>query len=181
MSQADLAVHYVCTHQRAQELIRARSRFWVSNCGCRESRGQCGRSRMDVCLIFTPDDPGSGSGKKKVDLADVMDILHEAKVRHLVARPYRNQARTDTDGICFCCDDCCGYFADPSEQCDRGDLVADTDFDLCTHCGDCVDVCYFHARAMSGDELCVETDRCYGCGLCVDVCPAACIRMAQAT
>jgi Pyruvate/2-oxoacid:ferredoxin oxidoreductase delta subunit len=177
MSQADLAMHYVCTHRRAQELILARSRFWVSNCGCRESRNRCAHSRMDVCLIFTPDDPGSGSGKKEVGLADVMDILREAEIKHLVARPYRNQARTDTDGICFCCDDCCGYFTDPSERCDKGDLAASTDFDLCTHCGACVNVCYFHARTMSAGELCVETGHCYGCGLCVDICPEACIQM----
>jgi hypothetical protein len=75
---------------------------------------------MDVCLIFNPDDPGSGSGKKEVTLTEVMGIVQEAEEKHLVARPYRDKTRTVTDGICFCCDDCCGYFLDPSERCDKG-------------------------------------------------------------
>jgi len=177
MSQNDLAMHYVCTHDMAEELIHAHSRFWVSNCGCRESRKQCARSRMDVCLMFNPDDPGSGSGRKEVTEADVMEILHEAKARHLVARPYRNQARTETDGICFCCDDCCGYFSDPDERCDQGETYAVTDFSLCNHCGVCADFCYFKARRMEADELREDKDLCYGCGLCLDVCPENCVQM----
>lgn len=101
MSQNDAAMHYVCTHEKARDLIKAHSPFWVSNCGCRESRGGCARSRMDVCLIFNPDDPGSGTGKKPVSLRDVMGIVQEAESKHLVARPYRNAARTDTDGYAF--------------------------------------------------------------------------------
>jgi Pyruvate/2-oxoacid:ferredoxin oxidoreductase delta subunit len=179
MGETDLAMHYVCTHERARELVQAQSRFWASNCGCREGRGQCDRSRMDVCLIFNPNDPGSGSGKKEVTLADVDRILHEAQVKHLVARPFRNEARTDTDGICFCCDDCCGYFLGPSEKCDKGELIAKTDFSQCSHCEVCVDICYFEARTMNEEELVVEKDHCYGCGLCVDVCPESCIQMVH--
>ena len=181
MSQTELAMHYVCTNERAQDLIKAHDRFWVSNCGCRESRKQCARSRVDVCLMFNPDDPGRGSGKREVSLADVMGILQEARAKHLVARPFRNQARTDTDGICFCCDDCCGYFLDPSERCDKGELIAATDFDLCSHCGACVAVCYFNARKMNENELMVEYELCYGCGLCIASCPENCIQMVSRT
>lgn len=134
---------------------------------------------MDVCLIFNPDDPGSGSGKKEVPMAEVLGILQEAETKHLVARPYRNQARTGTDGICFCCDDCCAYFLDPSERCDQGELLAETDFDICNHCGACAEVCYFKARSMDGNELKVENELCYGCGLCLAVCTEDCIRMVR--
>jgi Pyruvate/2-oxoacid:ferredoxin oxidoreductase delta subunit len=134
---------------------------------------------MEVCLMFDPNDPGSGSGKKEVGLAGVMEILREAQIKHLVVRPFRNQDRTETDGICFCCDDCCGYFLDPSEACDKGELVAATDWGVCSHCGACVDVCYFKARKMDGDELKVDEERCYGCGLCVDVCLENSIQMVR--
>jgi len=127
--------------------------------------------------MFNPEVPGSGSGMKQVSLAEVMGILQEAQAKFLVARPFRNQARTDTDGICFCCDDCCGYFLDPSERCDKGELIAETDFDLCNHCGACVEVCYFKARKMMENELTAENERCYGCGLCVAVCTEDCIQM----
>ncbi len=172
-----LSMHYVCTHAKARQLVQAHQHFWVCNCGCRESHGPCARSRMDVCLMFTPDDPGSGSGKREIDLAEVLAILDEAENKFLVARPWRNDDRSATVGICFCCDDCCGYFRDPDERCDKGELVAVTDFAACTHCSACVDVCYFHARTMSADKLAVDAQRCYGCGLCVGVCPENCIRM----
>jgi len=177
MDQIELAMHYVCTHERAAELIAKRSRFWVSNCGCRESRGQCARSRMDVCLMFYEGEFASGSGKHEIGRADAEAILDEARTKHLVARPWRNEARSATDGICFCCDDCCGYFLDPNERCDKGELAAVTDLNRCTDCGVCVEVCYFGARAMVAGGLAVDAARCYGCGLCAAVCPEECIDM----
>jgi ferredoxin len=181
MSQSDLEMHYVCTNERALDLIKAHDQFWVSNCGCRENRKQCARSRKDVCLIFNPEDPGSGSDRKEASLAEVLGILQEAREKHLVARPYRNHDRTDTDGICFCCDDCCEYFLNPVEICDKGEQIEKTDFIVCNHCEACVDVCYFHARNMDLNGLVVDNQLCYGCGLCVVVCPENCIRMVPRT
>lgn len=177
MDESDLHMHYVCTHEAARELVRAHNQFWVSNCGCREDRGHCARSRMDVCLIFTESDPGSGSGKKEITLKEVEEIFLEAQGKHLVTRPFRNQAKTDTEGICFCCDDCCGYFLDPNEKCDKGTLVEETTLDECSHCGACTEVCYFNARKMNIEKLEINHNNCYGCGLCVDVCPESCIEM----
>jgi ferredoxin len=179
MSQAEPAMHYVCTHTAARDLIKAHNRFWVSNCGCREKGKGCARSRMDVCLMFNPDDPGSGSGKREAAFVEVMGILQEAQEKQLVARPYRNADRSGIDGICFCCDDCCGYFLDPAESCDKGVLAAQTDFDLCNQCGACESACYFNARKMTGEGLTVDDMLCHGCGLCLAVCTEDCIRMVE--
>jgi ferredoxin len=178
MSQSDRAMHYVCTHEQAEGLIAGQQRFWVSNCGCREGRGQCARSRMDVCLLFNDVQP-SGSGKREVSRDAVLAILKEAQDRHLVARPFRDEGRAATDGICFCCDDCCTYFQDPGEACDRGELVAETALEECNACGACVDVCHFCARTMEDGDLAVADALCYGCGLCVAACPEQCIRMVH--
>lgn len=171
------AMHYVATLERARDLVTAHSQFWISNCGCREGRTQCARSRMDVCLMWNPDDPGSGTQKKIADQRDALNLIDLARSNHLVARPYRNETRTETDGICFCCDDCCAYFLDPEEACDKGDLISATDYVLCNDCGDCVEVCYFKARTMEETGLVVNDDLCYGCGLCVDACQAGCTQM----
>jgi ferredoxin len=131
--------------------------------------------------MFRDDIEGSGgSGKREVSLAEVAEFLREAEEKHLVTRPFRDEGtRTRVDGICFCCDDCCGYFLGEDEPCDKGDLIEKTDMGSCTHCGACADVCYFGARQMRDGELAVDREKCYGCGLCVDVCPVECVEMVR--
>jgi len=176
MSAESIPIHYVCTLEEARRLVSGRRDFWVSNCGCREGRGGCKRTRMDLCLLFE-DIPPTGSGKRVATLNDVEEILRLAESSQLVPRPFRNDDRTATAGICFCCDDCCSYFLDPSEKCDRGVFIERTDLESCTQCGACADVCHFGARTIAEGELAIDRDKCYGCGLCVDVCPAICIEM----
>jgi len=134
------AFHFVCTQQDAEKSARSYNRFWVSNCGCRENRGTCGRSRMDVCLLFREDFPPTGSGLHEIDRAQVDDIFREAREKRPVTRPFRNDKDPQkVDGICFCCDDCCEYFQDQSERCDKGDYIENTDRDRCSDCGLCVE------------------------------------------
>jgi ferredoxin len=186
VSEKDIPIHYVCTHEQARALIKRAERFWVSNCGCREGNPKgCQRSRSDICLFWSEHDSGSGSGKKVITRAEAEAIMKEAKDKWLVTRPFRNEARTDTDGICFCCDDCCGYFQDRDEQgnlkysCDKGESIEQTAMDDCTHCGECEKVCYFGARKMQANKLVLDREQCYGCGLCVDVCAPVCIRLVK--
>ncbi len=181
MVEEDLAFHYVCTWEEAKKLTERHEQFWVENCGCREKHeGGCAHSRTDLCLMFRSDvQASSGKGKKEISRDFVDEILREAKSKHLVTRPFRNEKdKTKTDGICFCCDDCCGYFLDPAERCDKGAHIERTMMERCSHCGECADVCYFGARKMQDDKLIVSRDDCYGCGLCVGVCPEECIQVA---
>jgi Pyruvate/2-oxoacid:ferredoxin oxidoreductase delta subunit len=183
MIERQPAFHYVCTRTEAWSVVQRHGRFWVSNCGCREQSTGCARSRVDVCLTFREDVEGSGgSGKHEVSLSEVRAIFREAEDKHLVTRPFRSDENPSvTDGICFCCDDCCGYFQDEDEVCDKGSMVERTDASRCTDCGTCVSVCYFGARGMVADCLEVDQSRCYGCGLCADVCSAPCIEMVART
>jgi len=180
MTEEDLAFHYVCTRERAKEIVGQHNRFWVSNCGCREERGYCNRSRIDLCLMFRDDILGSGgSGRKEISRDAVEEIFREAEDKYLVTRPFRNEENmAQTDGICFCCDDCCEYFTNPEViRCAKGDLIEKTEKDKCTNCGECTRVCYFGARKLEKEGLIVHRDNCYGCGLCVDVCPEDSVRM----
>jgi Pyruvate/2-oxoacid:ferredoxin oxidoreductase delta subunit len=130
---------------------------------------------MDVCLSFTKSD--NDSGEREITLKEVEDLLQEAQTSHLVARPFRNETRIAADGICFCCDDCCGFFLDPEEKCDKGAFIEETDVMRCELCGACADVCYFKARDVDADGMGINRLKCYGCGLCADVCPEGCIQM----
>lgn len=183
MSTQETAIHYVSTWDQADAITRQHDRFWVSVCGCRESKGACSRSRVEICLMFKGDIPGSGgSGTREISRADVDEILEEARTGQLVTRPFRNDKNmAETDGICFCCDDCCGYFLNPEERCDKGTLIEKTDMDICNNCALCVDVCHFHARALVDNALTVDRDLCYGCGLCVAECPEGCLELVART
>lgn len=180
MNKQDYNIHYVCTREQARKMADECDRFWVSNCGCREGGPGCRRSRIDVCLIFSEYDKGSGTGLHAVSREFVDELFKEAEEKHLVTRPFRNpEDKAVTDGVCFCCDDCCGYFKDANEQCDKGNMIESTDMGVCTHCGVCVEACYFKARMMDSGNLDIDRGRCYGCGLCLDVCPEDCINMIE--
>jgi Na+-translocating ferredoxin:NAD+ oxidoreductase subunit B len=169
----NIPIHFVSTHEEARKMAYAHDRFWVSNCGCREgNKSGCKRSRIDICLMYRNDIGASGSGIKEIPLTEVVAIFDEAVEKKLVTRPFRNDKdKSITDGICFCCDDCCGYFLNHEEICDKGKQIETTDMELCNFCGDCVPVCHFDARKMIDNELVIDRDNCYGCGLCLDTCP----------
>lgn len=178
MSGENIPLHFVCTREEARRLVREHDRFWVCNCGCREGRGICRRSRIDVCLMFADAAGSSGSNKHEITPAEVESIFDEAKDKHLVTRPFRGEIdRSVVEGICFCCDDCCGYFQNSDEVCDKGKLIEQTEMSDCTHCGICVEVCYFGARKMNKSHLNIDREKCFGCGLCVEICPEECIFM----
>ena len=178
MGKAKTPMHYVCTFDEALKKSAKYKRFWVSNCGCRESGKGCKRSRMDVCLFFAKCKSGSGSGIHPVSKKFVDGIFKEAKEKHLVARPFHDFNNMPNDGgICFCCDDCCGYFHSNKWANDKGKFIEKTNKKTCTNCGDCVKVCYFKARKMKSGKLVVQKKNCYGCGLCIDICPDKCIQM----
>lgn len=178
MGKGDFHIHYVSTLDEAAELINEHDEFWVCNCGCREAQDKCARSRIDVCLFFQGEGGFSGSGHRKIKRAQADGILKEAIDKKLVARPFRNDKKRDEiDGICFCCDDCCAYFLDPKEECDKGKFVERTDLVNCEACGACVELCYFKARKVTKDRLRIFAEKCYGCGLCIGACPNEYIEM----
>ena len=180
MSEQEVLFHFVATHTEAEKLINDRTEFWIANCGCRESGESCIRSRIDVCLCFTENNAGSGTEFHKVSKEFVMGVMNEAKDKRLVARPFRDEEdMSRIGGICFCCDDCCAYFNNEEDKCDKGSFIEETDLAVCTHCGLCVEACYFDARQMNDSQLLVSSENCYGCGLCVETCPESCIRMIK--
>jgi ferredoxin len=176
MSQEPPPLHRVCTLDEATALVRRHRKFWITECGCRESAGRCKRSRHDTCLYFVPKYPGAEL--RPVDRAFVDELLQLARERLLVPRPFRDEVDVaKTAGCCFCCDDCCGYFQDPTEPCAKGTFRARTDRKACNDCGACSDVCHFGARTMVDDVLAIAADRCFGCGLCAAVCPEDCVKL----
>ncbi len=169
--------HFVCTHEQAREFINKEKDFYISICACRESRGGCKRSPMDVCLSFIPGFT-TETEKRPATKQKALELVNLAGKVELITRPFRNADDPNVlDGICFCCPVCCHYFNHPESVCDKGTLRESTILEDCSACGLCVKSCYFGARAIVDGKLVVDDDKCYGCGLCVDACPAGCISM----
>jgi MinD superfamily P-loop ATPase len=52
-----------------------------------------------------------------------------------------------------------------------GILIPEVDFDRCTYCGRCAEVCVWHAIAVVGRRVLVFPELCHGCGSCSLNCP----------
>jgi ferredoxin len=182
-AERDFNLHYVCSHEEARRLIEAQSGFRLTNCSCREEAGGCKRSRTDVCLMFPGAKDVSGNGVPwAISREEALAILREAGRHRLVARPWREVTPDRADGICFCCDCCCGYFREPDRwKCDKGAMRERTDREVCSDCGTCVEVCYFGARTREAETgaLVLDAEKCYGCGLCVAACPNKAVELVE--
>jgi MinD superfamily P-loop ATPase len=56
-----------------------------------------------------------------------------------------------------------------------GILIPKVDYDLCTFCGRCAEVCVWHAIAVVGHRVLIFPELCHGCGSCTLNCPEAAI------
>jgi MinD superfamily P-loop ATPase len=56
-----------------------------------------------------------------------------------------------------------------------GILIPEVDFDRCTYCGRCAEVCVWHAIAVVGRKVLVFPELCHGCGSCSLNCPEGAI------
>ncbi len=52
-----------------------------------------------------------------------------------------------------------------------GLLLPEVDFDACTYCGTCAEVCAYNAIAVLGKKVLVFPELCHGCGSCTTNCP----------
>ena len=57
--------------------------------------------------------------------------------------------------------------------------VAHPDNDLCTACGNCVELCPFAALSLNEETIGLDWDRCMGCGICVGQCPSEAISLVR--
>jgi MinD superfamily P-loop ATPase len=52
-----------------------------------------------------------------------------------------------------------------------GILIPEVDYEKCTFCGHCAEVCVWHAIAVVGDKVLIFPELCHGCGSCALNCP----------
>lgn len=64
---------------------------------------------------------------------------------------------------------------DFEEHLEIGTLIPQIDEGRCTHCGQCAQVCQYHAIAVLGKKTLVFPQLCHGCGSCTQMCPEGAI------
>ena len=169
----------VMPYEQAEELVRTRERFAVSNCICRQKRRIQGKGcdrPEESCLSFdVAAEHGVRTGRARaISQEEALAILHRAEEVGLVLQPANDQ---NPIFICTCCGSCCDVLRNLKSHPKPASLVtssfvASHNADTCAGCGTCTERCQMEAIRLDDGKALLNPDRCIGCGLCVSTCPS---------
>ncbi len=172
------AKNEVMPYERAEELVRAKESFAVSNCICRQEQHIMGKGcdkPLESCLTLgmaAESIVRTGRGRA-ISREEALEILQRAEKAGLVLQPANAK---DALFICTCCGCCCGVLRSLKRDPKPASLVsspflAHLTTDNCKGCGACVKRCQMEALSIDDRRAVLNLDRCIGCGLCVSTCP----------
>lgn len=186
----------VLDHERASQVVSSARSIGVGVCYCRHKMAHLGRAcdaPMDICLTF-----GTAAASlvrhgvaRRIDAAECLDLLDQARDRHLVQ--FGENVREGVNFICNCCGCCCEAmiaarrfgFLHPVHTTNYLPVVQ---ADACNGCGTCVATCPVDALAIVSAHdparptrrtARLDADACLGCGVCVSVCPKGAVALAS--
>jgi Na+-translocating ferredoxin:NAD+ oxidoreductase subunit B len=176
----------VMPYERAEELLRAKESFAVSNCICRQEQHILGKGcdkPEESCMTLgmaAESVVRTGRGRA-ISREEALEILRRAEKAGLVLQPANAK---DPLFICTCCGCCCGVLRSLKRDPKPASLVsspflASLDTDTCKGCGACVKRCQMEALQLDDDKAALNLDRCIGCGLCVSTCPTASLSLVR--
>lgn len=175
--------HAVLPFEQMEGVIKKAKRIAVAHCACRVTAELLERKRcdhpMEVCMKYDElaeyvIERGMGREISKTEALEIIQQCEEAGLVHMV-----DNAREGIKHTCNCCGCCCWSVGTiKRRRIPRDVLVAtyfirETDKEVCTGCGQCVDICPVDAIAMEGDYPAVDNEWCIGCGLCLRPCPTS--------
>jgi ferredoxin len=176
----------VMDYERAENLVRAHSKFSVQPCVCRQEKQVIGErcdKPLEGCMGFgeTAEFYIRNGWARAVNLSEALGILKQAEAEGLVVQPSNSK---DAMFLRTCCGCCCGVLTSVKRYPKPASIVhsafmAALDGDACDGCGVCETRCQMEAISVDSGRAVLDLDRCIGCGLCVTTCPSEALSLAR--
>lgn len=121
--------------------------------------------------------------QERVSKEEAMKILKKCEDDGLVHKAFHTNLdpEKEIDGICNCCQCCCGtfeaHYAGAFPLMDISTYLASVNTDDCVGCGTCVENCNANAIELQDAVAVINEKRCVGCGICAHLCPESVITM----
>lgn len=172
--------HAVLPFDQMEKVIQKANVIAVAHCSCRVNAELLGRKRcnydMEVCIKFDElaeyvIDRGLAREITKDEAREIVRKSEEAGLVHMI-----DNAQVDIKHTCNCCSCCCWSVGTiKRRKIPRDVLVAtyfirETEKEVCTGCGQCIDICPVDAIAVEADCVVIDNEWCIGCGLCIGQC-----------
>lgn len=179
----------VIPYKYANKIILEEPEFIaVMDCPCRLSREKhC--EPVNVCIAVGKTTASfwlehcANNNARKITQQEALDIIKKGRERGEITTAWFKVATGGRTGvICSCCSCCCGGLEANRivKQLKYGDgltitapsgYIVQTDYDKCTACGKCVEVCGFSALSKREDgKPQYDVSLCLGCGICAEKC-----------
>jgi len=176
----------IAPYSQAREIFTAEDTISVSQCICRKEQelvgNDCAKPR-ETCLMLGKTarfyiDNGLG---RQITAREANRLLDFAEDNGLVLSPSNAQK---PEMLCCCCSCCCPTLRVMKQVPNPGEIFSSgyhslIDGEICTGCGECIEVCPMDAIGDNGGISSVSVERCIGCGLCVGRCPVEAILMLE--
>jgi len=170
------AKQWVLPSEQVMEILTNANSVAVQDCECRTHYKRCDKPLAVCFLLNKVGDKLVSQGKARhVSLTEVTNILKKANENGLIHLALYMPDH-EIFALCSCCSCCCHELqivklTERNELMVHSEYIADTDFEVCIHSGECADRCFFGARIFDGKQMEFNPEKCLGCGLCVNVCP----------
>jgi len=174
---------WVIPTAQAVSILTGAESFALAPCICKTNY-KCDKP-IDVCFLLNEiGNKASAQGiARKIDLDEAIEVLKIANEKGLVHLILFKPDR-ELYALCSCCECCCHDLQllikhGRRDLIAHSDFVAETETELCSHCGICIDRCVFNARFQDEETVSYDPKSCYGCGLCITSCPEGAISMVS--